>query len=184
MTIRLLETIARTELRTEAHEARILVLLRALAASETHPLGGITKLAKLDFLLRYPVALERALSSVGRDPSSVKTEPAERDSIESRMIRFRYGPWDPRYRLWLSVLSGRGLVHTSVQGRTVQTWLLRHGQAVATTLAESPEFADHAARAKLVRTAFGDMAGTRIAALIYDVFPELTTMEWGAEIAI
>lgn len=184
MTIRLLEAIARTELRSEMHEARILVLLRALRALENRPLDGITKLAKLDFLLRYPVALERALASVGRDPAGALVHPAERDSIETKMIRFRYGPWDPRYRRWLAVLGGRGLVRVTTHGRTVQTSLRPAGESTATLLADTPAFADLAARAKLINTVFGGMTGTRLASLIYEVFPELSTMEWGAEISI
>ena len=64
---------------------------------------GITKLAKLDFLLRYPTCLERALHFVNtlRTPIRRKSQPRERTSIESKMIRFRYGRGDPRYRRWL-----------------------------------------------------------------------------------
>jgi hypothetical protein len=184
MTIRLLEAIARTELRSEIHEARLLVLLRGLRATESKPLDGITKLAKLDFLLRYPVALERALKHVGRDPSGALVQPAERDSIETKMIRFRYGPWDPRYRRWLAVLAGRGLVRLTPHGRTVQASLRPQGEVVAATLGALREYADLAARAKLINTAFGATGGTALATLIYRVFPELSSMEWGEEISI
>ncbi len=41
------------------HLGRILVLLRAFSGrSGNYPVEGLTKLAKLDFLLRYPTYLE------------------------------------------------------------------------------------------------------------------------------
>jgi hypothetical protein len=43
------------------HLGRLLVLLEAFGGRRgDQPIEGLTKLAKLDFLLRYPVYLERA----------------------------------------------------------------------------------------------------------------------------
>ena len=56
------KTVIQLEQNHQLHHARILVLLLAFR----HPDGasdieGLTKLAKLDFLLRYPTFLERAI---------------------------------------------------------------------------------------------------------------------------
>ena len=45
------------------HQARILLLIDAFAG-RTGSMDGLTKLAKLDFLLRYPAFLERLADSV------------------------------------------------------------------------------------------------------------------------
>ncbi|MCA0202567.1 MAG: hypothetical protein LCH56_17365, partial [Proteobacteria bacterium] len=92
-------------------------------------LEGLTKLAKLDFLLRYPAFLERALRVRGSDASEVRVEDFERNSIEARMVRFRYGPWDHRYRRFLNTLAGRGLVDVCTSGRTVIIGLTERGRA-------------------------------------------------------
>ena len=51
----LLEEILKLEGKNESHLARLLILLYTLGGREgTNPINGITKLVKLDFLLRYP----------------------------------------------------------------------------------------------------------------------------------
>src|SRR5580700_8564735 len=110
MSLRLVNAVADSENRDDLHLARLLVLLGSADARRTTPITkakaveGITKLAKLDFLLRYPTCLERALSELGRDPREAQVQPRERTSIEAKMVRFRYGPWDGRYRRWLGLL--------------------------------------------------------------------------------
>src|SRR6266496_5531002 len=49
---------------TEEGEARLLILIASLSGP-TRSLEGRTKLAKLDFLLRYPTFLRRALAKRG-----------------------------------------------------------------------------------------------------------------------
>ena len=77
------------------------------------------------FCPRYPTALERALNELGHDPADAKVQPRERSSIEAKMIRFRYGPWDARYRRWLGLLAARGIVNLGLKGNTVTDWPFR-----------------------------------------------------------
>src|ERR1700687_705743 len=75
MSLRLVKAVAETENLDDFHLGRLLVLLgsadarRNTAATKPKAVEGITKLAKLDFLLRYPTCLERALAKLGRDPA-------------------------------------------------------------------------------------------------------------------
>ena len=95
----LLSSLSSLEQDDSLHLARLMLILRSLAAdSPETPLAGLTKLAKLDFLLRYPVFLERALQARHANATNVKTEDYERLSVESAMVRYRFGPWDERYR--------------------------------------------------------------------------------------
>jgi hypothetical protein len=95
----LLEILISLEDNDEIHLARLLLLLRAFAGQKGNKtINGLTKMVKLDFLLRYPVYLERALQARGSSPTRAEVLDHERKSVESAMIRYHYGPWDPRYR--------------------------------------------------------------------------------------
>ena len=93
-------------------EGRVLLLINAFSGTVAKPrlLEGRLKLVKLDFLLRYPKYLLRVLQNRDvpeRVLASIDAEPAP---LQDRMIRYRYGPWDPSYFAVLGSLIGRGLV--------------------------------------------------------------------------
>src|SRR5262249_7417637 len=90
-------TVADLDQTPELEIARLLLLLDAFAEDgQSGAIEGLTKLAKLDFLLRYPVMLERALKAKGHSIREVQLEDYERHSVESEMVRYRFGPWDHR----------------------------------------------------------------------------------------
>lgn len=184
MALELVQALARTELDDNLHMARLLMLLDAHAGKSNKPVEGVTKLAKLDFLLRYPNCLERALVARSVQTSSAYIQDFERTTIESKMVRFRYGPWDHRYRRWIALLVGKGLLHAGVEGRTVKLWLTDAGHSTAQALGDSPELEDLSGRAKLVAKTFGTMSGTALKDFVYATFPEITTMRWGDPITI
>src|SRR6266536_5471076 len=91
-----------------AGEARLLLLIDAFSSPDVG-LEGRTKLAKLDFLLRYPAFFRRALAK--RAPhAALPPDEEDEDLIETQMVRYRYGPWDPAYFSLLGSLIGRGLI--------------------------------------------------------------------------
>ncbi|MBB1179228.1 hypothetical protein ABE444_09565 [Brevundimonas pondensis] len=184
MSLGVLKAAARAENTDGLHLMRLLVLLRCAdkRGRTPKPVEGITKLAKLDFLLRYPVYLERALVARGKSPDAVHLSPRERTTVETRMIRFRYGPWDGRYRRWLSLLSARGLVTLSLSGRKIEIGLTDAGRAVADDFAQRPLFADLAERGTLVVKTVGDMSAMKLKDFVYEIVPEITGMKWGQEI--
>ena len=158
------------------HQGRLLLLLRAFAGKQNNKtVEGLTKLAKLDFLLRYPTYLERALAKRGSQASKVEVRDEERISVESRMVRYRYGPWDDRYREILNELVGLDLALVEVRGRTVHIGLTQHGLDVASRLAESAVYSDVARRAKLLNTHL-NLSGTRLMRFVYETFPEIADM--------
>lgn len=190
MSLRLVMAVAETESLDDFHLGRILVLLGSADARKSTPatkakaVEGITKLAKLDFLLRYPTALERALKELGRDPREADVRPRERTSIEAKMVRFRYGPWDGRYRRWLGLLAARGLVTLGLQGNTVQIGLTDQGRSLAFEFQGDPLFAHLAQRAEVVMRAVGPMSATRLKDFVYEAIPEIVDMKWGREIEL
>jgi hypothetical protein len=96
----------------EFHVSRLLLLIKACSGKSNKPIDGIMKLAKLDFLLRYPNCLMRTLSHLGRDKWAASIGEQEANTIEAKMIRFRYGPWDKRYRRWIGIMVAKGLAST------------------------------------------------------------------------
>ena len=190
MSLRLVKAVAETENLDDFHLGRLLVLLGSADARKSTPLTkakaieGITKLAKLDFLLRYPTCLERALRELGRDPALARVRPRERTSIEAKMVRFRYGPWDARYRRWLGLLAARGLVILGIQGNTVQIGLSEVGRSLASQFRDDPLFADLSQRADVVVKAVGSMSATRLKDFVYEAVPEIIDMKWGEEIEL
>lgn len=184
MALELARALAATERDDNLHMARLLLLVAAHAGDKGRPVEGLTKLAKLDFLLRYPNCLERALTAAGKDPAKADVAEFERTTIESRMVRFRYGPWDHRYRRWVALMAARGLLAVDVKGKTVQLWPTPEGQVAATALADQDSLENLAIRAKLVAKNFGHRSGSDLKNFVYATFPELTDMKWGEEIAI
>lgn len=178
----LFEIIKSLETNEEIHLGRILILLNQFS-SERHKaeIEGLTKLAKLDFLLRYPVYLERALSAIGKNKMQVNVKSYERRSVESRMVRFKYGPWDFRYRKFINVLVAKELVYIRVEGRSYHLGLTQKGNDLANILIKQEPLTDIANRAILIKRHF-NFSGTNLMRFIYNTFPEIGTMQFGEEI--
>lgn len=180
----LVETIAELDRKPDLHAARLLVLISAFSdGGHGDAVEGLTKLAKLDFLLRYPVMLERALAAKGRSTRDVQLEDHERVSVESQMVRYRFGPWDHRYREFLNILVGKGLVTVTVEGRKILIGLTECGRRLASELSASPEFQDYARRSSLLKRHF-DVQATALMRFIYETFPEVVSLRSNERIPI
>jgi hypothetical protein len=166
----------------DVHLARILVLLNAFSRPDSPAIEGITKLAKLDFLLRYPSCLEKALVARGVSIRNIPVDDFERLTIEARMVRYRFGPWDHRYRRFLNVLVARRLATVRTDGRTIQIDLSASGVALAAKLVAAPGFTRVHERALLLRKHL-DLRARALMEFIYEQFPELTSLEFNEGIA-
>jgi hypothetical protein len=171
------------------HLSRLLILIRAATktvkkTAKPKTVQGIMKLAKLDFLLRYPNCLERVLKACDLKPEDAQVQEYERNNIETKMIRFRYGPWDERYRSWIGLLVARGLATTYIDKKTIHVGLTEKGEQIADNLGSLGEFADLESRSQLVVSAVGSLTATKLKDFVYKTFPELITMRWGEEIKL
>ncbi len=148
---------------TEFHAVRLLLLIEFCGANGH--IDGLTKLAKLDFFVRYPHFFERVSSSVEQAVSS------STDIIESKMIRYRYGPWDKRYYDILSYLTSKDLILVVKNKRGVFRFqLTESGRETATEIAVQTEFTSLIEQMKRVKKTFGTKSGTALKKLIYEVF--------------
>jgi hypothetical protein len=152
----------------------LLLLINAFSKDGGH-LQGRVKLAKLDFLLRYPRFFERAMAARGREVILEDPEPA----IEQRMVRYRYGPWDPAYYEILGRLIGKGLVAPVPQDRYIGLRVTEAGYEAAAEIGTTSTWTHTAKAARMLRTEFREHRGTWLKDFIYRQFPEVAGAAWG-----
>lgn len=157
------------------HVARLLILLDAFGGPRRRYLIGLTKLAKLDFLLRYPMALEDMLRKRGIElPANLAPTSIERVTVESPMIRYKFGPWDHQYYAYVGRLVGLQLAEQN-RGtrREVRVRLTKLGRSHAEGVARAPQWTQTARRAALLAQHFDEVSGSALAAEIYAEFGEM-----------
>lgn len=162
--------------------ARLLLLIDAFSRQGDSPrsVEGRVKLAKLDFFMRYPWHFARVLASrTGAGRARVRAETVvDAAPVDSRMMRYRYGPWDPSYFALLGSLIGRGLIEMIPLGtrngfgyRTTEL-----GEQLAGNLRADESFREIDERAKDLRRHL-DMSGTSLKNLVYSL-PEVSDATW------
>ncbi len=163
------------------HAARILILVDAFSRKSRSKVDGLTKLAKLDFLLRYPVFLERLLAlrkirwPAGSEPTS-----AERLSVESRMVRYKFGPWDDRYYPIIGILVGKKLLRVLPGRGKISLRTTAAGRKLAKKFSLE-DWKREGERSQLLNEEF-NLSGTELKKLIYKEFSAELELPWRAEI--
>jgi DNA-binding PadR family transcriptional regulator len=147
---------------TELHAARVLLLLRLCGTANR--IKGLTKLAKLDFFVRYPAFFERVSAHLQAEIESAGS------GVESPMVRHHYGPWDKRYYHVLPFLEARNLLAVSKENSSYVFRLTESGKKLATELSKLPEFAIQAQQMKKVKVLLGRKTGTALKKLVYEIF--------------
>lgn len=165
----------------DAHVARILLLVDTFSTT-SEGLDGLTKLAKLDFLVRYPVFLEALDLKQGIQDADLRPpRDIDRAAVESPMMRYKYGPWDERYYSIVGALIGRGLAEY-VPGRgRVALRITDEGQGIAETLRRLPNWIEIDSRLRHLRRHY-DVPGSRLKSMIYETFPQLVEQRIGSRI--
>lgn len=161
------------------HQARVLLLVKAVAADPGHSrkLDGLTKLAKLDFLVRYPALASIVLDDLdeaeprmhlGKDDVAAPTE------VEDPMTRYKYGPWDDRYYPVVGALVSRGLLRY-VKGRRggVALTATPAGKKLADSLADEPLWSEIADRCEAIAEASAGLSGNALKERIYERLADL-----------
>jgi hypothetical protein len=165
-------------------ESRILLLIDGFSRDSRgdRTLQGRVKLAKLDFFLRYPRHLGHALEGRGARPEVLYELRAADSPLESNMVRYRYGPWDPSYFAVLGALIGRNLIEvvpaigsTALGYRTTE-----RGRELVREFERDGAFADLIARIGLLRR-FLDLSGESLKRLIYEI-PQVANARWFEEL--
>ena len=161
------------------HQARVLLLVNAVCRTPGHAskVDGLTKLAKLDFLLRYPALAPTVLD--GLDPQDSRlhvsdSDHAEPTSVEAPMIRYKYGPWDDRYYPVIGALISRGLLRYGAGRRgSVALVATNIGKRVAEDMARSEEWFEVSDRCYAIAAASSGLSDSALKDLIYERLAEL-----------
>lgn len=148
----------------EFHAARLLLLFSICGIAGR--IDGLTKMAKLDFFVRYPDFFAQVCKTLEPDVSVPDA------AVESAMIRHHYGPWDTRYYQILAYLEGRGLLQARQDNTAFIFSLTAAGKELAGGLKKEAAFADLCGRMKQVKHVLGGKSGTWIKNLIYRTFKE------------
>lgn len=161
----------------EFHAARILLLTRYCGTRKRvtglYEIDGLTKMAKLDFFVRYPsffrAACGESLTGNGM--------------TESPMIRYQYGPWDDRYYRVLSYLGARRLLRADRDGNKIRLVLEDVGRELAEDLASRQTFGHLLEHMQSVGRKFRNRSGNYLKSLIYAQFDtEVGQLPWGEAI--
>ncbi|MFO0802643.1 MAG: hypothetical protein U0791_05915 [Gemmataceae bacterium] len=156
---------------TEFHAARLLLLVYLCGtkdrASGRFRIVGLTKLAKLDFFVRYPDFFRRASAHQAK-----QAEPTAVAAVESAMVRHHYGPWDARYYQLLAYLEGRELLLVERDDPTFLFSLTDAGLGLAKKLADDPAYQDLGTHMKAVKKLLGSRSGEVIKKLVYELFDQ------------
>ena len=164
------------------HLGRLLILVYVFSGdSHMGEIEGLTKLAKLDFLLRYPTFLERALHSQYKKMPKSEPKDYERTSVEAKMVRFKYGPWDFRYRRFINTLVGMDQLYIKKSGRSFYLGITDNGLKTIQNFRQDEYLIDYFARAKIIKSNF-NYSGTNLMRFIYKTFQEIGSLQYGKEI--
>ena len=147
----------------EFHAAKLLLLISLCGTANR--IDGLTKMAKLDFFVRYPDFF--AVAKKDQAPASQNSE-----TVESAMVRHHYGPWDKRYYHVLAYLESKKLIEIVKQKNSFIITLTSDGKGKASALAAKPSFASLVDRMKAVKKEFGSRSGSTLKKLIYQLFDE------------
>lgn len=154
----------------EFHASRLLLLIQLCgikdSKTKTSKIEGLTKLAKLDFFVRYPAFFNKVAAHLS------SSESIQSDDIESKMVRFHYGPWDKRYYQVIPYLEARGLIQVVKNGSAYNFVLTDLGKSIAEKLISNEEFDEVSERMKSVKKLLGGKTGNFLKELIYKVFDE------------
>jgi hypothetical protein len=149
----------------EFHAARLLLLFKVCGTAGR--IDGLTKMAKLDFFVRYPRFFEEVRHWCGPDITASRAAPR---GVESSMVRFHYGPWDHRYYHILGYLESKGLLTVDREGKMYRLVLTDLGKDIATQAESNSTFAGLVSHMKQVKSLLGGKAGSTLKKMIYEIF--------------
>lgn len=169
------------------HVARLLILIGICGTPQNNPnklpaIKGRTLLAKLDFFMRYPNYLEKAGNILGFSFNDNQLGISSMDAIntiESRMIRYLYGPWDDIYYIAIAYMIGKGIIEPLRPSKVDLFQLTAFGKSVLSELLNDIAFSDLFARGDTIYHLFNNYSGSRLKDFIYLYFTDIVNQDIG-----
>lgn len=172
----------------EFHASRLLFLLRYCSVDKFDEgmtgIKGRTKLAKLDFFLRYPMYLEQALRAPEFEALRLgfHLEERERHSIEAKMIRYKYGPWDSKYYDVFAYLLAKGLIVIKIKDGVDYFIITESGSDAVEKLLQHGPYTELTDRCQIIKRTLARFQGTWLKNFIYRRFPQIVGQPLGRSI--
>lgn len=156
--------------------SRLLVLIYELSG-EKHSKGveSVNKLAKLNFLMTSPILLRRIVYKPNAANKIVLSE-HEINSIESKLIFYRYNPWDTGFRKLINILVAMGLTEIDIKDIHYNIVITQKGIQVVHELYKFKGFDEYRIRGKLINTYLGSYSDNYLKKFFNEKFPELSTL--------
>lgn len=156
--------------------SRLLILIYELVSGDNDKkIEGISKLAKLDFLLASPSLLKRIIKKPGAI-KKITIPDYEIDSIENSLNFYRYNPWDENYRRLLNILIAKNLVSIKIENKSYYILITPRGTEIVNDLYKDKSFEEFKIRAKLLRTYLGNYSDSYLRMYFQKEFPELSNL--------
>lgn len=125
----------------EVPAVRTLIALQHWPTRSARARPNLHQLAVMDFLLRFPVALERVFALRERElPADARSTLSERDAPENQQLESQLALWPSRHRLVAAGLIGRGLARSQPAVAGSGLALTASGAQVVATLGARPEW--------------------------------------------
>lgn len=187
----LVETIININSDDTSNIVRMLMLLNTFSGKKkTGKIEGIIKLAILDFLIRYPVALDRVLEQEeikGNKKAASKRlvlQSYEWNSIEAKMMKFNFAPWDFKYRKTISILKAKKLVEIDVNSKKVVLGITDKGIKLSNSINEINSYKYLLIRCRILKTIFGSWSQKKLIDTIYFTFPEILKIKSEVDVVL
>lgn len=176
------KTIVEEKQQINYHATRILLLIAFAGSPKNTPMiKGRTLLAKFDFFLRYPAYLGRAVKiRTGRELEDLLDY--EINNVETRMVRYKYGPWDHIYYSVLTYLVSKDLISVTMKKNVEYFGLTKTGEAKVRELSSIEIFQSTIKRAQVIKKIFPGWSGSSVKEFIYQRFPEIVSLPLGEDI--
>lgn len=170
MSIELIRNAIRLEEDRNYNIARLLILISVLnGKSEERSINGIEKLGKLDFLLKHPTILQRA---IGNPNVNLRIAEHEKNSVSTRLAEYKYKPWDRKYRELVAIMGSKDLIKVTLNdARHIIIRITPKGIEIATRLMEQSEFRDIAERSKLIKSYFRSVSTNHLTRIVQGSIP-------------
>ncbi|MFC3750099.1 hypothetical protein [Paenibacillus sp. GCM10012306] len=174
MSISLIEQVIILDERDELHIIRILILIHSLIGNKKDKVTvELTKLAKMDFLLKYPSALDSALTNLNKQKDVSITE-AEKNNIETNILSFRFSPWSSDFRRLMVLLNAKSLIKWERRERYLDIYQTPKGLELYKEVLKYTEFKSMIKQSQAIKTNISNLSGINLDSLLSKVLTELT----------
>jgi hypothetical protein len=161
----------------EFHAIRLILLIKICGSKDKvrkqKKIEGLTKIAKLDFFIRYPEFFRKVISYLGKNNEIEHHQ----GGVESRMIRFHYGPWDQRYYQVLPYLEAKGLLKIEKKGNAFTFFLTELGDLVSENFVEDENYKELITNITNVQKLLSKFTGTQLKSLVYNLFEKEVSLK-------